>query len=242
MVNYSNGKIYQICCKDIDVKEIYVGSTTNLNRRRWEHKSCCNNEGGDRYNSYVYQFIRNNGNWENWNIIMVEEYEAVSKLDLHKRERYWVEELGATLNKQIPTRDKKEYYREHKVILAEKNKEYREKNKVILAKKGKEYREKNKVILAEKKKEYRENNKVVITEKMKEYYEKNKVLIVERGKKYREKNKVALAEKKKKYYEKNKVALAEKRKETYTCGCGSTITKTNKPTHEKSKKHMKFLK
>ena len=212
MVKYSNGKIYQICCKDIDVKDIYVGSTTNLNRRRNEHKSCCNNEGVVQYNRYVYQFIRAHGNWGNWDVVMVEEYEATSILDLHKRERYWVEELGATLNKNMPSRDKKEWYNV---------------NKVSIAKKGKEWYNVNKVAISEKKKEYREKNKVAISEKGKEYYREHKV---------------AICEKKKNYREKNKVAISEKRSKKYTCECGSTIRKSSKSQHEKTKKHMKFLK
>ena len=37
------GFIYKIVCKDVAVKEIYVGSTTNLKVRKCAHKSSCNN-------------------------------------------------------------------------------------------------------------------------------------------------------------------------------------------------------
>ena len=68
-IDYSNACIYKICCKDLSVKDVYVGSTTNFVQRcqrRRDHKAVCNNEKGRDYNYYVYQFIRENGGWDNW--------------------------------------------------------------------------------------------------------------------------------------------------------------------------------
>jgi len=43
MVNYEKSTIYKIVCKDVNIKDCYVGSTTNFNRRKQEHKYNCNN-------------------------------------------------------------------------------------------------------------------------------------------------------------------------------------------------------
>ena len=43
-IDYSNAVIYKICCKDLKVTDVYVGSTTNLAQRRSKHKYVCNNE------------------------------------------------------------------------------------------------------------------------------------------------------------------------------------------------------
>ena len=113
-IDYSKSIIYKICCNDISITDCYIGSTTDLYRRKAQHKSACNNTTGSKYNMNVYKFIREYGNWSNWSIVMVEEYSAYNKNDLHSRERYWMEQLKATLNKSIPTRTQQEYHAQHK--------------------------------------------------------------------------------------------------------------------------------
>lgn len=108
-INFANSIIYKICCKNPEIKEIYIGSTTNFVKRKTNHKSSCNNQNNNRHNLHVYQFIRANGGWVNWDMIQVEQYSCSSKLELAKRERYYLELLGAKLNTQVPTRTKKEW-------------------------------------------------------------------------------------------------------------------------------------
>ena len=43
-VDYSKSMIYKLCCKDVNIKEIYVGSTTNLIKRKYQHKADCYNK------------------------------------------------------------------------------------------------------------------------------------------------------------------------------------------------------
>jgi hypothetical protein len=73
-INYSNTIIYKLCCKDLSITDIYVGHTTDMRKRKWGHKSNCNNEKIKNYNLNVYQFIRNNGGWDNWEMIEIEKY------------------------------------------------------------------------------------------------------------------------------------------------------------------------
>ena len=58
MVKYDESSIYKLCCKNPEIKEEYVGSTTNFTRRKTEHKGTCNNENGKKFNIPVYVFIR----------------------------------------------------------------------------------------------------------------------------------------------------------------------------------------
>ena len=110
--DYSKSIIYKLSCNDLKVTEIYVGSTTNFKNRKNQHKSVCITEKHKHYNFRVYQFIRANGGWDNWNMVLVENYDAPNKLSLHARERYWLETLKATLNCNTPvlTAEEKEVY------------------------------------------------------------------------------------------------------------------------------------
>lgn len=109
MVNYNNSKIYKICCRDTEIKDIYIGSTTNFTKRKYCHKTCCNNPNDKRYHLKLYQFIRNNGGWENWDMVLVQEVSCENKLQLHKIERSYIEKNNSTLNCNIPNRGRNEY-------------------------------------------------------------------------------------------------------------------------------------
>jgi len=151
MVNYKNSSIYKLCCKDTDIKDIYVGSTTNFKRRKTQHKSSCNKQGNIAYNNYVYQFIRENGGFNNWDMVEICKYSCDNKRELHTEERRHLELLGAKLNKVIPSRTKKEYYENNKQEIAVYQKEYRKNNKQEIAEQNKQYRKNNKEIINKKK-------------------------------------------------------------------------------------------
>ena len=212
MPNYQNGLIYKLCCKDTNITDIYIGSTTSFRHRKSNHKSDCNNEKHNNYNCNVYKFIRENGGWENWNMVLVEYYKCDSKLELEKREREVIENLKSSLNQVIPRRTIKEYYQDNK-------------------EKYKEYYEDNKKQILEKKKEYYEDNMEKIKEISKKYQQDNKEKTKETRKKYYEKNKEKILEINKKYYEKNKI----------TCECGAIISKPHFNRHTKSIKHQGFI-
>ena len=59
--DYSRTIIYKICCKDVSITDIYIGHTTNFTQRKKSHKATCYRINDKKYNSYVYEFIRNNG-------------------------------------------------------------------------------------------------------------------------------------------------------------------------------------
>lgn len=125
-IDYSKSVIYKIVCKDLSISDFYVGSTSNFTKRKWAHKSACKRD------SYpIYKAIQENGGWENWDMVMVEEYPCDNKLQCHQRERYWIESLHATLNVNIPSRTAKEsnaaYYAENKDKFAEYYVEHKDK-------------------------------------------------------------------------------------------------------------------
>ena len=59
MVNYNNSMIYKLCCKDLSITDVYVGSTTNFTRRKTQHRH--NSNSSPKYKEYdykVYKFKR----------------------------------------------------------------------------------------------------------------------------------------------------------------------------------------
>jgi hypothetical protein len=172
-INYQKACIYEIVCKDVNITERYIGSTTNLIQRRKEHKNCCNNEKGKKYNTFVYQFIRDNGSFENWDVVLIEQLiDCQDKQNLHKRERYYIDSLKAELNKYIPLRTPKEYREENK----KKKKDYCESNKYKIAENHKIYLANNRDKINERQRIYRANNKDKILEYQRSYRAKKKNL------------------------------------------------------------------
>ena len=64
-IDYSKTIIYKLVCNDVDVTELYVGSTTNFRNRKNEHNNKCHNTNSVKYNYKIYQFIRANGGFLN---------------------------------------------------------------------------------------------------------------------------------------------------------------------------------
>jgi len=155
--------IYKIYCLDENIKDCYIGSTTNFYKRKIDHKTRCNNN----FNFKLYTFIRANGGFTNWNFEVLEKFEnKISKGDLEKIEGQYIKNNNATLNSIIPTGLTKQEY----------NKEYKVNNKEKISERKQEYYINNKKKISERKQEYYINNK----EKKKEYYEKNKQKLQEK--------------------------------------------------------------
>lgn len=98
MTDYTNSLIYKLCCKDATITDEYIGSTTNKYKRKQHHKTSCNNENSKKFNYPVYQFIRENGGFENWDLIILEEYSCENKNQLLMKEREWIELRRPSLN------------------------------------------------------------------------------------------------------------------------------------------------
>jgi hypothetical protein len=166
--------IYKLCCSDITITDTYVGSTKNFAVRKNNHKSNCKNELSAKYNIRVYQFIRENGGWDNWDMIEIEIIYVDSKKEAERRERYWIETLQATLNCNIPSRPK-----------IERDTLYREEHKEELKEYNKKYQEEHKEELKEQKASYYKDNIDYFKDKAANYYEEHKDELIEKNKQYR---------------------------------------------------------
>jgi hypothetical protein len=148
VIDYSMTIIYKIVCKDLSIKEIYVGHTTDFKSRKYQHKNKC------KTSTYkIYQTIKENGDWKNWEMIEVEKYPCADGNEARARERYWYEILEASLNTRNPICNVEDY-RKNKKEWEENNKE-----------RVKEYRKKNYEKNQEKRREYN-----------KQYYQRKKKL------------------------------------------------------------------
>ena len=129
MPNYNESMIYKLCCKDTTIEEIYIGSTTNFRDRKKAHKKDCNTINKRDYNRKVYQFIRNNGGWDNWDMILIAKVNCNDRLELRKKEREYIEEYKPSLNMfkaQLDEKEKleikKERYETNREEILEKHK------------------------------------------------------------------------------------------------------------------------
>jgi hypothetical protein len=205
--------IYKIVCLS-NPDLVYVGSTANFYARRKCHIKCCNNPNNKEYNHKKYVAIRENGGWDNWNMVVVDELKHLTLIKSLMVEEEWRVKLNANLNTnkcfisdEEEVKRKKEYYQNNKDAIREHEKEYYQKNKDSISEKKKEYREKNKDIL----KEYYHNRKEIILEHKKEYYIKNKEMLLEKG------------------------------SEKITCVCGCVTRKDTLTRHMKTQKHLNLL-
>lgn len=110
MNRYAKGKIYKIVSKDANIIDMYVGSTCSFTSRKSNHKKSTTNRVGRLYHLKLYKFMRDNGGWNNFDMIQIESYPCATKLDLLSRERYWYDQLKPSLNINIPGRTSKEWH------------------------------------------------------------------------------------------------------------------------------------
>ena len=191
MPDYNNNCIYKICCKDENIKELYIGHTTNFKRRKWQHKSDCNNEKKRSHSLLLYQFIRANGGWDNWNVVKLYDHPCSSLKEACIEERKCMDKFGGKLNTINSYTSEQERIENNKLLC----KEYKKKNKEKIRK----YKEENQVD-----KVYYEKNKQKINLQNREYYEKNKEKMRLWQNEYNQKNKEKISLQKKEY---NKVKV-----------------------------------
>jgi len=159
-IDYSKTIIYKIVCKDLSVPDCYVGSTTQFRQRKSQHRRTCNNLNSKKYNYPLYKFIRENGGFENFDMIEIEKYPCTDGNESRSRERHYFELLNANLNKVKPliTEDElKQIHKEYK-----QTEQYKEYNKLYCKKYREEHIDEIKIYREEHKeneKKYREENR-----------------------------------------------------------------------------------
>ena len=129
-IDYSKTVMYKIVCNDLNIKDLYVGHTTNFIRRKEKHKSVCKLNSCDYK---IYKTIRDNGGWDNWTMLELEKYPCIDGNEASLRERYWYEQLNSTLNILHPGRTTTEisttYYTKNKEKILASQKLYCRNNK-----------------------------------------------------------------------------------------------------------------
>lgn len=212
-IDYSRTIIYKLVHKDdIDNANIYVGSTTDFVVRKYNHKNCCHNQSRPEYNQKKYQYIRENGGWENWLMIEIEKYPCNDQNEALSRERYWYEKLQSNLNSHYPNRNSVEYSKDNSEKVKVRCKDWYENNKEYCQEQHKQYRINNKQKCAEIEKQWRENNKEYRQNQQKEWRDKNKD------------------------------EISAKKKIKMVCECGAEFRQNDKARHLRSKKHQEFEK
>jgi len=160
-----SGSIYKIY--DNTNGNVYYGSTSErllgkrLAHHRANYKKWCN---GKCRGCKSFDIIKNG----DFDISLVEKVNYEEKVELHRRERWYIEN-NKCVNKNIPTRTDKEYnkkyYEEHKDRHTEHNKKYYEEHKEERIEYQKKYKEEHKDRYTEYQKKYREQNRDKINAK-----------------------------------------------------------------------------
>lgn len=210
MPDYSKGMIYKIYNDSIPDK-VYYGSTIQpLHKRLFQHK---------KWNNKCTSHIL----FPNAKIVLVEKFSCKDKIELEKRERFYIEN-NECVNKNIPYRSEEE----KKQLL----KEWRINNKEYKSKKDKEYRLKNDKKIKEQKKIYSKENKEKENTRSSEWHLKNKESENKKCRLYYQQHKKQIIEKQKQRYEESKEKIG--------CRvCKSMIILRNFNKHCKTKKHKK---
>ncbi len=96
--------IYKIQCKDKSITHSYIGSTGRFNIRIQCHISTAYNKNSSSYNLNLYKFIRENGGWENWDVvkIFVDNESKLTRKQLFQLENYFIIKHKPLLNTAIP--------------------------------------------------------------------------------------------------------------------------------------------
>ena len=101
-IDYSNTIFYKIYCKNPDIKDVYIGHTTNFVQRKHAHKRSCKHETSANYNCKVYNVVREYGGWDNWKMEIIAFRECADHYEARKIEQQYFEEYNATLNSIEP--------------------------------------------------------------------------------------------------------------------------------------------
>jgi len=254
---YNNSKIYKIISDKTDL--IYIGSTyQKLYLRKNEHKKKYrkwilangDKEGGNGYYS-VFKIFKID--FDDFDIVLIENYNCNTKEELHSRERYYIDlHKEKCVNIYIPTRTHKEWIEdqgeEYKIKKNEKIREKYQENKEELKQKitcecGSLIRknEINRHIKTDKHNDIIKSGLSLEEYNIKKHNEskkQNKEYQNEKMKEYRLIKGDVLREQARERYEKY---AKEKYLEKITCECGSLISRSGISKHKKTKQHLNLI-
>lgn len=98
--------IYILYCKNLSVKDEYVGKSVDIYSRIHNHKSDCNSEVKKKSDTRLYNFMRQHGGFKEWEFSVLElcprhitDKKEMSEW-LTQAEIKWIKQLEPTLNTQ----------------------------------------------------------------------------------------------------------------------------------------------
>ena len=118
---YEKSFIYRIVNLNPNDPNFYIGSTTQNLRERWNNHKFNFNNPEKKGRCKLYKYIDENGGIDNFDLILLEIFDASNGGDekLRQRERFWTEKLKefATLNTYKPYISKEELieYKKEKI-------------------------------------------------------------------------------------------------------------------------------
>jgi hypothetical protein len=195
--------MYKIQPKNQDLNFSYIGHTSNFNKRYEAHKrNTTNTKDNKHYHLKVYQTIRDNGGWDEWEIIEIEKCVYNNKIKARMREQELMVSHNTNLNtcKAFITED------ERKKKKQEITNKYRIENVELIKEQQKQYKQEHKDVIKEQMRKYRQENKEETYKKQQEYRKLHEEKYKENDKIWREANKEILKEKRKIYEAKKKAA------------------------------------
>ena len=148
---------YLIKCNDLNITDIYAGSTFNFCERKAGHK---HRSSIPNTTTKLYKTIQENGGWENWNMTVVDKKLVKDKFEATKIEQDIMDTYNCKLNSiransGVVFTTQQEYthlYNElHKEERCDKSATFRKTHKELMYERSKLFRENNKEKIALKK-------------------------------------------------------------------------------------------
>ena len=97
-IDYSKTSFYRIVCRDLNIKDCYVGYTTDFRRRKSEHKRKSKLSILNGPDSMMYYFVGRNGGWDNFDMVLIKHQACEGSLDAHRIRLEYMEEFNAGLH------------------------------------------------------------------------------------------------------------------------------------------------
>lgn len=167
-MNYSKCVIYKIQ-HQINKDLIYIGHTTKSLNCRLSSHICMSKKSNNKF----YTIVKNNGGFENFDIILIDIYPCQTKEEACIREEYFRCSLNAIMNSNrayISVEDKK-------VVIKQRNTDWYIKNKPYVLDKRRQYYKENYETIIERVTLYRHKNKSILNEKARAKYNQMKSIM-----------------------------------------------------------------
>ena len=99
-IDYKKIVFYRIRCFNTEIKDNYIGYTTNLVIKKAYIKKCCQKcvTKDNITSNNLYKIINSNGGYSNWSIDFLENYPCDNILEIKQRLQYWCNLYNANLS------------------------------------------------------------------------------------------------------------------------------------------------